>query len=122
VIDYAKEDFTRNGEVYDLVFDAVNTVSVSRTLKSLTKNGTMILSAGGMTEMLQGLWISMTSSKTVMTGVISHTAADIIFLKELIESGKFKPVIDRTYPLEEIAEAHAYAETGRKKGNIIITI
>jgi 2-desacetyl-2-hydroxyethyl bacteriochlorophyllide A dehydrogenase len=122
VIDYAKEDFTRNGEVYDLVFDAVNTVSVSRTLKSLTKNGTMILSAGGMTEMLHGLWISMTSSKTVMTGVISHTAADIIFLKELIESGKFKPVIDRTYPLEEIAEAHAYAETGRKKGNIIITI
>jgi NADPH:quinone reductase-like Zn-dependent oxidoreductase len=122
VIDYAKEDFTRNGEVYDLVFDAVNTVSVSRTLKSLTKNGTMILSAAGMTEMLQGLWISMTSSKTVMTGVISHTAADIIFLKELIESGKFKPVIDRTYPLEEIAEAHAYAETGRKKGNIIITI
>lgn len=122
VIDYAKEDFTRNGEVYDLVFDAVNTVSVSRTLKSLTKNGTMILSAAGMTEMLQGLWISMTSSKTVMTGVISHTAADIIFLKELIESGKFKPVIDRTYPLEEIAEAHAYAETGRKKGNIIINI
>jgi 2-desacetyl-2-hydroxyethyl bacteriochlorophyllide A dehydrogenase len=121
VIDYAKEDFTRNGEVYDLVFDAVNTVSVSRTLKSLTKNGTMILSAAGMTEMLQGLWISMTSSKTVMTGVISHTAADIIFLKELIESGKFKPVIDRTYPLEEIAEAHAYAETGAKKETSLLT-
>ncbi len=122
VIDYTKEDFTQNGEIYDLIFDAVKTISVPRSLKSLTKNGIMILSAAGMPEMLQGLWISMTSSKKVMTGVISHKAADIIFLKELIEAGKFKPVIDRTYPLEQIAEAHAYAEKGRKKGNISINI
>jgi len=122
VIDYTKEDFTQNGEIYDLIFDAVNTISVARTLKSLTKNGIMILSAAGMKEMLQGLWISMTSNKKVMTGVISHKAADIIFLKELIETGKFKPVIDRTYPLEQIAEAHAYVERGHKKGNIAIEV
>jgi len=122
VIDYTKEDFAGNGETYDVIFDAVNAISVSRSMKSLNKNGIMILSAAGMSEMLQGLWISMTSNKRVLTGVISHKAADIIFLKELIEAGKFKPVIDRTYPLEQIAEAHAYAEKGHKKGNIAINI
>lgn len=122
VIDYTKEDFTQNGEIYDLIFDTVNTIPVARSLQSLTKNGIMILSAAGMPEMLQGLWFSVTGNKKVMTGVISHKAADIIFLKELIEKGKFKPVIDRTYPLEQIAEAHAYVEEGHKKGNVAIEI
>lgn len=122
VIDYTKEDFTQNGEIYDLIFDAVNSISVTRSFRSLTRNGIMILSAAGMPEMLQGLWISMTSSKKVMTGVISHKAGDIIFLKELIERGKFKPVIDRIYPLEQIVEAHAYVEKGHKRGNIAISI
>ncbi len=122
VIDYTKEDFTKNGEMYDVIFDTVKTIHVSRSLKSLNKNGVMILSAAGMPEMIQGLWVSKTSSKKVLTGVISHTAADIIFLKELIEAGKYKPVIDKTYPLVQIAEAHAYVEKGHKKGNVSITI
>jgi NADPH:quinone reductase-like Zn-dependent oxidoreductase len=122
VIDYTQEDFTKNGETYDVIFDAVKTIPVFRSLKSLNKNGIMILSAAGMQEMLQGLWISMTSNKKTLTGVISHKAADIIFLKALIEAGKFKPVIDKTYSLEQIAEAHAYVEKGHKKGNIIINI
>jgi NADPH:quinone reductase-like Zn-dependent oxidoreductase len=122
VIDYTQEDFTKNGETYDVIFDTVKTIPVFRSLKSLNKNGIMILSAAGMQEMLQGLWISMTSNKKTLTGVISHKAADIIFLKALIEAGKFKPVIDKTYPLEQIAEAHAYVEKGHKKGNIIINI
>jgi NADPH:quinone reductase-like Zn-dependent oxidoreductase len=122
VIDYTKEDFTKNGEIYDVIFDTVKTIHVSRSLKSLNKNGVMILSAAGMSEMLQGLWVSKTSSKKVLTGVISHTAADIIFLKELMEAGKLKPVIDRAYPLEQIAEAHAYVERGHKKGNLIINM
>ena len=122
VIDYTKEDFTQNGETYDVIVDTVKSISVSRSLKSLTKNGIMILSAAGMPEMLQGAWISMTSSKKVMTGVISHNASDITFLKGLMESGQLKPVIDRTYSLDQIAEAHAYAEKGRKKGNVAIEV
>ena len=122
VIDYTKEDFNKNGEMYDVIFDTVKAISVSRSIKSLNKNGIMILSAAGMSEMIQGLWITKTSNKKVMTGVISHKAADIIFLKELIEADKFKPVIDRTYPLEQIAKAHAYVEKGHKKGNVAIII
>ncbi len=122
VIDYTKEDFTKNGESYDVIFDTVNTISVSRSLKSLNKNGIMILSAAELSEMLQGFWISMTSGKKVLTGVISHQAEDIIFLKELIETGKLKPVIDRTYSIEQIAEAHAYVEKGHKKGNVAIVL
>ncbi len=122
VIDYTKEDFTQNGETYDVIFDTVKSISVARSLKSLTKNGIMILSAAGMAEMLQGAWISRTSSKKVITGVISHNASDITFLKGLMESGQLKPVIDRTYSLDQMAEAHAYAEKGRKKGNVAIEV
>lgn len=122
VIDYTKEDFTQNGETYDVIFDTVNAISISRSLKSLNKNGTMILSAAGMSEMLQGAWVSMTSSKKVLTGVISHKAEDILSLKQLIETGKYKPVIDRTFSLAQMAEAHAYVEKGHKKGNVAIEI
>ncbi|MEP2668588.1 MAG: NAD(P)-dependent alcohol dehydrogenase [Cyclobacteriaceae bacterium] len=122
VIDYTQTDFTQQAETYDVIFDTVKAISVSRSLKSLNKNGIMILSAAGMSEMLQGAWIGMTSSKKVMTGVISHNAADIVFLKGLIEAGQLKPVIDRTYSLEQIVEAHAYAEQGHKKGNVAIEI
>lgn len=122
VIDYTKEDFTTNGKVYDVIMDTVNKVSFSRGVKSLTKNGKLILSAAGMTEMLQGFWTSMTSSKKVLTGVIGHTAEDIDFLKGLIEAGKLKPVIDKIFPLEQMAEAHAYVEKGHKKGNVAITV
>lgn len=122
VIDYTKEDFTQNGELYDVIFDSVNTIAVLRSAKSLNKNGKLILSAAGISEMLSGLRISLSGKVKVLAGVIKHTAADIIFLKELIETGKYKPVIDRTYPLEQIAEAHAYVEKGHKKGNVAIEI
>ncbi len=122
VVDYTKEDFTKNSETYDVIFDTINTIPVFGSLNSLTKNGIMILSAAEMQEMLKGLWISKTSSKKVLTGVISHTAAEIILLKELIEAGKYKAVVDKTYPLEQIVEAHAYVEKGHKKGNVSITI
>ena len=122
VIDYTKEDFTQNDEMYDVIFDTVNKISFSRSLKSLNKNGLLILSAAGMSYMFQGFWTSMTSSKKVITGLISHNAENILFLKKLIETYKLKPVIDKTYPLEQIAEAHAYVEKGHKKGNVAISL
>jgi NADPH:quinone reductase-like Zn-dependent oxidoreductase len=122
VIDYTREDFTKNGETYDVIFDTVNAISIAKSLKSLSRQGVLILSAAGMAEMIHGAWISMTSKRKVLTGVISHSKSDIVFIKELIEADKYKPVLDRTYSLEQIAEAHAYAERGRKKGNIAITV
>ncbi len=122
VIDYTKEDFTRNGDIYDVIFDTVNKVSFSRSVKSLSKGGILILSSAGMPEMLNGFWTSLTSSKKVLTGVISHAEEDIAFLKMLIENGALKPVIDKTYSLEHMAEAHAYVEKGHKKGNVAITL
>ena len=122
VIDYTTEDFTKNGETYDLIFDTVNSIDIARSARSLSRNGVMILSAAEMPEMLQGLWISMTGKHQVITGVTKHSAEDIQFLKELIEAGKFKPVIDTTYTVEQIAAAHAYVEKGHKKGNVVITI
>lgn len=122
VIDYTVEDFTRNGETYDVIFDTVRAISVSRSRSSLNKNGIMILSAAGVSEMLQGLWISLKSSVRVLTGVIRHTTADIDYLRNLIETGKYKPVVDKTYALDQIAEAHAYVERGHKKGNVAIAV
>jgi NADPH:quinone reductase-like Zn-dependent oxidoreductase len=122
VIDYTKEDFTMNGETYDVIFETVNKLSFSNSIKSLKKQGTLILGASELPQMLQGMWSSMTSSKKVLSGMISQKAADIIFLKELIEKGNFKPVVDRSYPLEKMIEAHKYVEQGHKKGNVAITL
>lgn len=121
-VDYTKADFTKNSETYDIIFDTVNKLPFSHAIKSLNKNGILILSSAGMSEMLQGYWTSMTSGRKVITGVIGHSAEDITFLKELIESGKLKPVIDKTYSLEQMAEAHAYVEKGHKKGNVAINL
>lgn len=120
VIDYSTTNFTNNGERYDVIFDAVNSISVFKSLQSLNKKGMLILSAAGITETFQGLFISLAGSKKVLTGMISHHAKDILFLKELMEAGKLKPVIDRSYSLEQMAEAHAYVEKGHKKGNVAI--
>lgn len=122
VIDYTKEDFSVNGETYDIIFDTVNKLSIDQSNKSLNKNGLLILSAAGFSEMLQGLWTIMTSKIKVLMGVIKHNAEDINFLKKLIENGELKPVIDKVYSLEHIAEAHAYTEKGHKKGNVAIEL
>ena len=122
VIDYAQQDFTQNGEMYDVIIDVVGKKSFSRRLKSLKGNGYYFLANAGLSHLLLGLWTSITSSKKVVIGAASQTQEDLLFLKDLIEAGKIKSVIDRSYPLEQIPDAHRYVETGRKIGNVVITV
>jgi len=121
VIDYTKEDFTKSGETYDVIFDTVGKSSFSRSKSSLNKKG-FYLTVAGMTQLFQMLWTKIIGSKKAIGGVGSEKTEDLIFLKELIEAGKIKSVIDRRYPLEQIAEAHSYVEKGHKKGNVVITL
>ena len=122
VIDYTKEDFTENGETYDCIFDVVGKASFSQCKRSLTPNGIYLACLIGLTELVQIVWTSVTGGKRVLGGMAPERAEDLNLLKELIEAGKFKPVIDRCYPLEQTAEAFRYVEQGHKKGNVVITV
>ena len=126
VIDYTNEDFTKNGQTYDIIFDTVGKTSFSRCQGSLKQKG-VYLNAGNPATLFPMLWTSKFSNKKAIitaTGLrpASEMTKDLIFLKELIEAGEIKPVIDRRYPLEQTAEAHRYVETGHKKGNVVIAV
>ena len=123
VIDYTKEDFTQSGETYDIIFDTVGKSSFSRCRGSLKKNGRYLVTTGGLIRnYVLTLWASMIGSKKFIFGMSIEKTEALIFLKELVEAGKIRPVIDRRYPLEQIAEAHRYVEKGHKKGNVVITV
>ncbi len=122
VIDYTKEDFTESGDPYNVVFDAVGKSSFSGCMRSLKKEGFYLQTVAAPALSVRMRWTSMTSSKKLIGGTASGKTEDLIFLKGLIEAGEIKSVIDRRYPLEQIAEAHTYAEKGHKKGNVVITV
>lgn len=121
VIDYTREDFTRNKNSYDVIFDVPGKSAVIKSINALKPNGRYALVNPGLFQMLLGPWLRI-SQKQIMIGTGSQKTEDLIFIKQLIEAGKIKSIIDRRYPLEQTAEAHRYAETGQKKGNLIITI
>lgn len=122
VIDYTQEDFTQSGESYDLIVDILGKSSFSRCKRALKRNGRYLLASFKMKQLFQMLWTSMVGDKKVICALAPERTEDLIFIKELIEAGKIKAVIDRCYPLEQAAEAHNYAETGYKKGNVVITV
>ncbi len=122
VIDYTKEDFTKSGQTYDIIFDAVGKSSFSRCKSSLKQRGVYLTTNPGPSVYIQMLWTSMIGSKKVILGIGSEKTEDLIFLRELIAAGKMKPVIDRRYPLEQMAEAHRYVDKVHKKGNVVITV
>ena len=122
VIDYTVEDYSRNGETYDVIFEAVDKSSFSACMRALKEDG-IYLNVTIPLPTMQMLWTKITSHKKIMLGENPpERAEDLIFLKELVEAGKLKPVIDRCYPREQIVEAHRYVDKGHKKGNVVITV
>jgi NADPH:quinone reductase-like Zn-dependent oxidoreductase len=117
VIDYTKEDFTGSAP-YDLIYHTVGKLAFSRSVKSLKKGGVYV-SALLLAPSLRRLWAG---GRKVIGGIAKVKAQDMVFLKELVEAGKLRPVIDQRYSLEQIAEAHRYVERGHKKGNVVITL
>jgi len=122
VIGYTREDFTRNGEIYDVVFDVVGESSFSGSLRSLAPDGHYLLANPGLLHMLRGAWTSKTSSRTVVFQPASGSTEDLVFLRGLAEAGTIRPVMDRSFTLERIVDAHRYVETGAKQGHVAITV
>ena len=122
VIDYTQEDFTKSGQTYDVIFDTVGKSSFSGSLRSLKENGTYLNANPGLLGRVRRRWTSKRSSKRVIPWTAGYTANNLLALKELIEAGAIKAIIDRRYPLEQMAEAHRYVETGHKKGNVVIVV
>jgi NADPH:quinone reductase-like Zn-dependent oxidoreductase len=121
-IDYTTEDFTANGETYDIIADPVGTAPFSRIKNSLKSGGRLLQILAGLPDILSSPLVSMTGNKKVIAGPAAERVEDVQSLAKLAQSGAFKPFIDRSYPFERIAEAHSYVDTGRKKGNVVITL
>ena len=123
VIDYKIEDFSRGGQKYDIIFDANGNSPFADCVRSLNQNGSYLRVVHmSLSPVAKGLLTSMSGGKKVIGGVATERAENLIFLRELIEAGRYKPVIDRGYPIDRIAEAHAYVDKGHKKGNVVITV
>jgi NADPH:quinone reductase-like Zn-dependent oxidoreductase len=122
VIDYTREDFTQNGQTYDVIFDAVGKHAFRRCNASL-KPGGRYLATDGLGNLILARWTARFGDKRVIFRIPPrYTQQDVVFLKELIEAGKYRAVIDRTYPLEAVIEASRYVETERKTGNVVLTV
>jgi len=126
VIDYTQEDFTQNGQQYDLILAANGYHPLSAYQRALSPDGTYVMSGGAMAQlfeaMLLGPLVSMTGKKKMGNLMAKPDKEDLVFMKELLQAGKVRPVIDRYYPLSEVAEAIRYLESGHAQGKVIITV
>jgi len=121
VVDYTGEDFTKSPEQYDVILDAIGNCTFARCQRVLRPGGRLLLVVASLGQLVAGLVWSSRAGRKVLTGVGSVQTADLDFLRALAESGAFKPVIDRTYEFARIVDAHAYVDTGHKKGNVVLT-
>jgi NADPH:quinone reductase-like Zn-dependent oxidoreductase len=122
VIDYTREDFTKSGHTYDLIFDVVGATTFDRCQSSLKPNGVFLQNIMELSDIVRVLWTSITGGKKIKGGVAIGNMANMGLISGLAEAGTLRPVIDRSYPLERIGEAFKYVEQGHKKGNVVITV
>jgi NADPH:quinone reductase-like Zn-dependent oxidoreductase len=122
VIDYTHEDFADRSDRYDIVFDTVGKSPFSGSVRSLKPEGTYLSATFGLPRLLRILWFRLTSRKGEFSGLLEETTEDLAFLAELVEAGGLRPILDRCYPWERVAEAHGYVETGRKRGSVILSV
>lgn len=122
VIDYTKEDFAKSGETYDVIADTVGAATFARCKHALKGKGRLLAIAGGLPDMLAALWAPMTGNKRVIVGPAEERPEDVRHLAELAKAGVLRPVIDRRYEFSQMAEAHAYVETRRKRGSVVVSV
>jgi NADPH:quinone reductase-like Zn-dependent oxidoreductase len=122
VIDYAQEDFTDGSETYDVIFDVVRNTPSGRMVRLLTENGWLLMANPGFLQIVRARWASRGSKKRVSFAASSGTSEDLAYLRGLVEAGRLHPVIDRRFPLEQMVEAHRYAEAGQKLGNVVVVV
>jgi NADPH:quinone reductase-like Zn-dependent oxidoreductase len=122
VIDYTKEDFAQNGEKYDLIYDILGKSSFDACQDSLTPTGILLYASFKVKQLIQMMQTSKSTGRKVICTLSSENLDDLNFIKELVEAGKFKTVIDKRFSLEETAEAHRYYESGKNTGNVVITV
>jgi NADPH:quinone reductase-like Zn-dependent oxidoreductase len=122
VVDYTKQDFTTNGERYDVILDAAGTASFSRIKNSLTERGRFIPVLGSLTDLVKAPVVNATGQQRIVSGIVRSDARDLLTLRDLATRGAYRSVIDRVYEFEQIVEAHRYVDTGRKKGSVVVTL
>lgn len=122
ILDYTKEDFTKNGETYDVIFDILGKSSFSHCKNSLKQNGIYLLASFKTRQIFQMLWTKVIGRKKVICAMASDKQKDLIPIKKLVETEKIKSIIDKIYPIEQTAEAHRYSEEGHAQGKVLITV
>ena len=122
VIDYAQEDFTASPETYDVIFDVVRSTPSGRMVRSLTESGWLLMANPGFLQIVRARWAARGSGRRVSFAASGPTSEDLAYLRGLVEAGRLHPVIDRRFPLEQMVEAHRYAESGQKLGNVVVVV
>jgi len=122
VVDYTKEDFTSSGVGYDVIVDTAGTAPFARSRASLADDGRLLLVLGGLRDMMQAPLVSLISRTRIVAGPAAERPEDVRLLGQLAAEGRYRPVIDRRYPFEQMVEAHRYVDQGHKKGNVVVTV
>ncbi len=122
VVDYGQQDVTAGPETYDAIFDVVRGAPAGRWMRLLNEGGCLLMANPGLTQLMRARWDRRGTAKRVVLGASSGTSEDLAYLRGLLEAGTLRPVIDRTFPLEQMVEAHRRAESGEKLGNVVVVV